>query len=190
VSRLSLPVDELEVDCSEDCDWRSIGQELAHRASSHVTVYARNFDETIVRELCWPIAEANPTILWDLITEDLPPSPAELRALREAWPHEIGYLDRVAVFARPEPSPAWTKVSPRMALVVDAGAPVEPLAYEGIALVLWRLPDMPSPQDLAMVMSRGGDGVVVAENSADATVTAWAEAQGLLLWHLPAVPIS
>jgi hypothetical protein len=41
-----------------------------------------------------------------------------------------------------------------------------------------------------MVMSRGGDGVVVAENSADATVTAWAEAQGLLLWHLPAVPIS
>ncbi len=181
------PVEVIELDCGDAADWGAAGRELARRVSSHVTVHVHRFDATVVRALCWPVAEANPTILWDLVIHGTPPSPAELRALRDLWPHEIGYLDRVAVFARSEPSPDWSKATPRIALVVSAEIPLDPLAYEGIALVFWRLSDEPSAAELAAVVTRGGEGVVTVGPAEDALVR-WAEEQSLLLWCAPAVP--
>jgi hypothetical protein len=182
----SAPLDVLELDCAASRDWHAAGQEVAHRVSSHLTVRIHHFDAVVVRAFCWPIAEANPTILWDLVIDGAPSTPAELRALRDAWPHEIGYLDRVAVFARPEPIPAFFKATPRIVLVVPAGSPLDPLAYEGIALVFWRLPDTPSRADLAAVAARGGEGVVSAGVEHD-ELASWAEEQGLLLWYAPDV---
>lgn len=186
LSTADRPIDRLEVDCASVQDWGTLSRQLAGRVASHVTVNVQHFDRDVVRAFCWPIAEANPTILWDLLIEGVAPSPAELRELREDWPHDIGYLDRVAVFSRPLPSPPWTRVTPRMALIVDLDAPVDPLAYEGIALVVWRLPVAPSSADLRTVTARGGDGIVVAADGVDQELQTWAEEQGLLLWRVPA----
>ncbi|HZG69614.1 MAG TPA: hypothetical protein VEZ12_22970, partial [Herpetosiphonaceae bacterium] len=181
----SAPLEVLELDCAASRDWRAAGLEVAHRVSSHLTVHVHCFDAAVVRAFCWPIAEANSTIIWDLVIDDVPPTPAELRALRDAWPHEIGYLDRVAVFARPEPIPAFFKATPRFVLVVPADSLLDPLAYEGIALIFWRLPDTPSRADLAAVAARGGEGVVAGMEQED--LASWAEEHGLLLWRAPKV---
>jgi radical SAM superfamily enzyme YgiQ (UPF0313 family) len=175
-------IDYLEVDCADVLDWESAGRELAGRVASRVTLRARNFDAAILRRLVWPIAAANLAILWDVLIEDALPDPGELRALKDEWPHAIGYLDRVAVYNQIEPVPEWQKATPRFTLVVSWGTDVDPLRYEGSALVLWRLDETCIEDQLAAVARYGGDGIVVPAGAADEdTLRQWQERQGLLL---------
>ncbi len=175
-------VDYLDVDCEAPVRWDTAGRALACHVASRVTIRVRNFDAAKLRRLVWPIAAANPTIVWDVLIEDVLPDPAELRDLRAAWPHAIGYLDRVAVYARPAPEPPWEKATPRFVLVVPWGTPLDPLRYERTALVMWRLPRSPSPSLLAEVGAYSGDGIVVEEGGSDDVVPAeWLRDNGLLL---------
>lgn len=178
-------IDVLDVDCHRPIDWHTAGQQLAPRIASRVTVRARSFDVATVRELCWPIAEANSTILWDIVVEDCLPDPSDLRALREAWPHTTGYLDRVAVYGRMEPEPAWQKSTPRFVLVVAWGTQLDPLRYEGIATVMWRLPVDAGAGLLDEIATFGGDGIVVEDTLLDdGDIVAWQDRHGLLVWRV------
>jgi radical SAM superfamily enzyme YgiQ (UPF0313 family) len=177
-------IDYLEVDCQDDVAWEVAGRTLVGRVASRVTVEVRNFDAATLRRLVWPIAQANPTSIWDVLIEDALPPPAELRQLRAEWPHEIGYLDRVAVYHRPVPDPPWEKATPRFVLVLPWGTPLDPLRYEGTALVMWRLHGRPSAALLAEVAAYGGDGIVVEDgDAADLALEEWQQEHGLLLWH-------
>ncbi len=183
----SLPplVDLLDVDCDHPIDWLAAGALLAGRVASRVTVRVRNFDVAVLRELCWPIARDNLTILWDIIVDsDLPPS-AVLRNLRGEWPHEIGYLDRVAVYSQPAPQPEWLQVTPRFVILAPWENRLEPLDYEGIAQIVWRMDQAPAPEVLAAIAAYGGDGIVVRDMSEDGAVTAWQTEHGMLVWNDP-----
>jgi hypothetical protein len=188
-AELPALVDYLEVDCQNSIAWEVAGRTLAGRVASRATVEVRNFDAATLRRLVWPIAHANPTIIWDVLIEDALPPPAELRQLHAEWPHEIGYLDRVAVYHRPVPDPPWEKATPRFVLVLPWGMPLDPLRYEGTALVMWRLPRRPSATLLAEVAAYGGDGIVVEDgDAADLALEEWQQEHGLLLWR--ATPMS
>ena len=183
LSPLPRVVDYLDVDCDDRLDWAAAGSALAARVASRVTARVRHFDAAVLRELCWPIAAENPTILWDVVVEDALPPAEELHALRNAWPHEIGYLDRVAVYARQLPDPPWEKATPRFVVVAPWGAAVDPLRYEGIALLLWRIEGPLTPALLEAIAAYGGDGVVVEPSAADTdAIRAWEAEHGRLVW--------
>ena len=178
-------VDFVEVDCAHARDWEAMGEALARRVASRVTVRLRHWDPWVARQLCWPIAHANPTIVWDVLIEGEPPPPGELRTLRNEWPHQIGYLDRIAVYNRAVPEPAWLKATPRIVLLPTWGSAVDPLSYEGLALVIWRFAGLPTEHELANVPVRGGDGIIVeSEATSDMQVVLeqWRAAHGLLAW--------
>ncbi len=180
-------IDYLDVDCHDLVDWRAAGASLSRRVASRVTVRVRNFDRTVLQTLCWPIAEANPTILWDILIEDALPSSSELRSLRADWPHTIGYLDRVAVYARPNPEPAWEKATPRFVLTLPWGTQLDPLRYEGIALVMWKLMGSPTRDLLDQVAAYDGDGIILDDTAAldDEMLRAWGQEYGFQVWPVP-----
>ncbi|HSH77189.1 MAG TPA: cobalamin-dependent protein [Herpetosiphonaceae bacterium] len=181
-------VDYLHVDCRHGVDWDAAGAALAGCVASRVTVYVRAFVAQVLRRFCRPIALANPTIVWDVLIEGEPPPAHELREMRDEWPHETGYLDRIAVYTRPAPEPEWARATPRFVLLPRWGMDADPLRYEGLALLLWRFNGQPTQADLAAVPVRGGDGIVVEDARAtgtDESLRQWQTAHGLLLWRLP-----
>lgn len=175
------PVDRLALDCAAPlslAQWSERGAALAGVVASHLVVEARNADLAVVEALCQPIAAANPTSHWDLLLDDPTVAPAALRALRQRWPHEIGYLDRVAVYRNLRPEPDWHAVTPRLWLVAPWGEPLDMLRFEGLAEVAWRLPGALPPPAL---LAESGAAAVIVEACDDETRAALHEA-GLRVW--------
>jgi radical SAM superfamily enzyme YgiQ (UPF0313 family) len=113
---------------------KSIGQ-----LASHVDIIAPSSVVSRRSSLMRSAIELNPSTIFDLyVLTDTPPAPDELRAWREALPYQAGYLDRVAVYSRHEPTPPHQRVSPRCFLVLPWTASVEPEAYRGVAEIIWR----------------------------------------------------
>jgi hypothetical protein len=175
-------VDYLVVDSRDIQDWERVGHALARRVASRVTVRVRHFDAEVVRRLCGPIAQANPTICWDIVVDGDAPEPSMLRRLHADWPHATGYLDRIAVYERIAPEPPYGKATPRFVLLAPWGTALDPLRYEGIARIFWRLD--PSEADLQAVAASGGAGIVVGEGDAEvmAKLACWSEEHGLVVW--------
>ena len=137
---------------------------------------------------------ASPATIFDLylLATRAPPAPAELRAWRDALPHEPGYLDRVAVYTREQPQPQHARVSPRLWLVLPWAAQAEPAAYTGVAQIIWRYdaaPDEPLP--LGAWRAARGDGIWLCLPAATpaavraamlAEARAWAAAHGRAIW--------
>ncbi|HEY1012036.1 MAG TPA: radical SAM protein, partial [Herpetosiphonaceae bacterium] len=180
------PIDRLALDCAAPlslADWAERGAALARSVASHLVVEAFNADLAVIEALCLPIAAANPTIHWDLVLDDPALAPAELRALRGRWPHEVGYLDRVAVYRSWRPEPDWHVVSPRLWLAAPWGDPLDLLRFEGLAEIVWRLPaTLPDPSALA----ESGAAAVIVEADDEHIRQALAEA-GLRVWAQAAV---
>ena len=158
------PIHTLVVDCAAAWsldEWRQRGAALADAVASHVVVVAHYADLAVLEALCWPIAEANPTIHWDVILDDPTLAARNVRELGERWPHEIGYLDRVAVYRRSQPQPAWSKVSPRWWLVADWQDALDPLRFEGVAEIVWRVNGADIARALPTIEARGGAGLLI-----------------------------
>ncbi len=158
------PIQSLQLDCAAPlalAEWAALGQGSAAEVASHVVVVARHSDLAVIEALCWPIAQANPTIHWDIILDDQQLAARDLRELTERWPHAIGYLDRIAVYRRPSPEPAWSKVTPRWWIVVDWQADCNPLRFEGVAELVWRVPAASVVASLPELAERGGTGIVI-----------------------------
>lgn len=182
---LPLLIDYLDVDCTDSIAWNTVGAALADAVASRITVHVLNYAPDVIRALCWPIAEANPTILWDIIIDGDTPPPAELRMLHADWPHAIGYLDRVGVYRRPEPEPGWEKTTPRFVIIATWETALDPLRYEGIATLIWRLQNEPTDAVLSTIAAYGGDGIILDPLYIEgnlARLTAWQEEHGLLIW--------
>jgi radical SAM superfamily enzyme YgiQ (UPF0313 family) len=159
------PIQHIQLDCAAElslAEWAALGLGSASEVASHVVVVAHNSDLAVIEALCWPIAQANPTIHWDIILDDPQLAAKPLRELTERWPHEIGYLDRIAVYRRPVPEPAWSKVSPRWWMLADWQADCDPLRFEGVAEMVWRVPAAQIVASLPDLLERGGTGVVIA----------------------------
>ena len=158
------PIHTLVVDCAAAWsldEWRQRGAALADAVASHVVVVAHHADLAVIEALCWPIAQANPTIHWDVILDDPTLAARNVRELGERWPHEIGYLDRVAVYRRSQPQPAWSKVSPRWWLVADWQDALDPLRFEGVAEIVWRVNGAAIARALPTIEARGGAGLLI-----------------------------
>ena len=159
------PIHTLMLDCAADMtleQWRELGKNHADHVASHVIVIAQNSSLNVIEAFCDPIAHANPTIHWDIICDDPTLDPQAIRAVSQRWHHRIGYLDRVAVYRRIVPEPAWFQITPRWWIVVDWRESLDPLRFEAIADVVWRVDHDDFDQAIANIMQRGGSGVVVA----------------------------
>ncbi len=137
---------------------------------------------------------ANPSTIFDLyLLDDEPPAPDELRAWRDALPYQPGYLDRVAVYSRPEPTPAHQRVSPRCFLVLPWAASAEPETYRDVAEIIWRFTLMEgeaAPFHAWEAAVGAGIALHVAESCTDAyreqvlaDVRAWEEETGRMVWR-------
>jgi hypothetical protein len=142
--------------------WRDYGAELAEQAASHVVVIARNPDLTVLEAVCWPIAAANPSIHWDIILDSPAIAARSLRELGARWPHAIGYLDRIAVYRRPQPEPAWSQVTPRWWVSAGWESAGDPLQFEGIAELVWLVPSEQAAAALRELEFRGGSGILLS----------------------------
>jgi radical SAM superfamily enzyme YgiQ (UPF0313 family) len=159
------PIDRLELDCAaplSPAEWRAHGAELAEQAASHMVVIARNPDLAVLEALCWPIAAANPSIHWDIVLDSPPIAARSLRELGARWPHMIGYLDRIAVYRRPQPEPAWSQVTPRWWVIAGWESAGDPLQFEGIADLVWRVTADQADAALRELEFRGGSGMLLA----------------------------
>ncbi len=137
------PIAHIAIDCAAPLalgQWQAHGAQLAQHVASHVVLKATHADLAVIEALCWPIAAANPSLHWDVIIDDPTVPAAALRELGARWPHTIGYLDRIAVYRRLTPSPDWYKITPRWWVVASWGSQHDPLAYEGVADWVWRVP--------------------------------------------------
>ncbi|GIV97797.1 MAG: hypothetical protein KatS3mg057_2454 [Herpetosiphonaceae bacterium] len=175
------PVDLIEIDCAAPAAWEAEGRRLARSVAAHLTLVVHHPDLSVLRHFCWPVAAANPTIHWDVVLAGAPPA-AELRALRDEWPHEIGYLDRVAVYRLPRPEPPYSKTTPRLFIIQPLDTPVEPLAYEGLAEMIWQIDEADPVRDLDHASLRGGSGILIAGSSLPA-VEGLAGQLGWRIWR-------
>lgn len=158
------PIARIQLNCAADrslAEWQALGASLKADVANHVVVLADQTNLEVVRAFCWPIAAANPTIHWDIIVDRAELSAKHIRALTAQWPHEIGYLDRVAVYRRSTPEQAWSKVSPRWWVVVDWQETCDPLWFEGVAEFVWRVPAAALTLALPALAVRGGTGIIV-----------------------------
>lgn len=127
-------------------------------------------------------AAANPSTLFDLYLLDGQPAPEQLRAWRAALPFRPGYLDRVAVYRAAAPEPDHQRVSPRVWLVLDWSAQLDPRDYAGVAELIWRYPLVPGEEPpLAAWRAAGGAGVLVPGASLEQAAR-WQEQAGLRVW--------
>jgi hypothetical protein len=125
---------------------------------------------------------ANPATLFDLYLIGAAPTPTALREWREALPFQAGYLDRVAVYRRPDPEAGYDRVSPRIWLVRPWVDQIEPRDYGGIAEVIWEY-CLEAGEDppLAAWERAGGAGIAVRGMAAEAQQNL-RETSGLWLW--------
>jgi hypothetical protein len=90
-----------------------------------------------------PLAAAlrdNPATIFDIYIccEDEVPSAAALRSWRDELPFQPGYLDRVAVYLSSDPTDGYTRVNPRLFLVLPWSSTVAPADFAGVAEAIWR----------------------------------------------------
>ncbi len=175
-------LDYIRLDCQHERDWEHLGRRLARHVASRVTLHVRDFDADVIRRMCWPIAHANPTICWDIVLDGDMPEPNILRALRDEWPHTIGYLDRIAVYERADPEPPHGQATPRFVVVMPWGTTLDPLRYEGTARIFWRID--PADAELRAIAAYGGDGIVVTHQDAEthAMLERWSAEHGFAVW--------
>ena len=125
---------------------------------------------------------ANPSTLFDLYLTGAPPAPDELRSWRAALPYTPGYLDRVAVYRDAAPGEGHQRVSPRVWLVADWSAQIDPRDYAGVAEVIWRYPLAPGEEPpLGAWRAAGGAGVLVPGATPEQAAR-WQEQAGLRVW--------
>ncbi|GAC1643176.1 MAG: hypothetical protein NVS4B8_12980 [Herpetosiphon sp.] len=178
----SVPILRLVCDCSSA--QAEAGADVVRQVGAHLTVFVRHWDAVGFERWCRPIAEANRTTHWDVVIEGVLPSPAVLRSLRRAWPHETGYLDRVAVFQQRSPTAAGEPVSPRWWLLIPWGTAGDPLAYEGIASLVWVMDGDRFASEHLKLERRGGTGLAIvdAEPAVREAIEDWNTQHGLLIW--------
>jgi radical SAM superfamily enzyme YgiQ (UPF0313 family) len=126
----------------------------------------------------------NPSSLIDLyfLCEN-PPSPHDLRALRERLPFQPGYLDRVAVYRREAPAPPYERVSPRLFLVLPWTAQADPREYAGSAEIVWEYRVAPGEEPpFAAWEAAGGAGIWV-RGAPPEMVATWRTQTPTRLWH-------
>jgi radical SAM superfamily enzyme YgiQ (UPF0313 family) len=156
---------------------------LSQRLASHVDIIAGWEDLQRSAFSVQRFVTYNPSTLFDLyLLAETPPTPADLRAFRDALPFQPGYLDRVAVYRREQPEPAYERVSPRLFLIVPWNVPLEPGDYAGVAQIIWEYrlaANEPAP--LAAWSAAGGAGVWVPD-ATPAQMAAWREQTPLRLW--------
>ncbi|MBA3946562.1 MAG: cobalamin B12-binding domain-containing protein [Herpetosiphonaceae bacterium] len=171
------------LDCIADQDWAALGAQIADHVTAHFTLFVHNFDPTVVRTFAWPIAEANLTIHWDIVICGLAPEPTVLHGLHQAWPHQIGYLDRVAVYQQAQPEPPYRKVTPRWTLLLRAMT-IDPLRYEGIAHIVWEVEAEQLAAQLAALERHGGAGILVhgGDEADREIVRSWQQEIGWPAW--------
>ncbi|KAB8140462.1 B12-binding domain-containing radical SAM protein [Chloroflexia bacterium SDU3-3] len=157
----------------------------AEQLAYHVDVALRWEDRAEHRALLEAYLRANPSGLLDLyIHADTTPSPAALRAWRDALPFAPGYLDRVAVYLREQPGPGYERIRPRLWLVVPWTEQIEPDDYAGAAQVIWRAEAEGGEAPLGAWRAAGGAGVWV-EQATPEQAARWERAGELRVWHGP-----
>jgi radical SAM superfamily enzyme YgiQ (UPF0313 family) len=131
-------VEQLWLIDADESQWKQASESIGQFAS-HVDIIAPSSFVVRRSSLMQRAIELNPSTIFDIyLLADEPPAPDELRAWHDALPYQPGYLDRVAVYSRPEPAPAHQRVSPRCFLVLPWTASAEPEAYCGVAEIIWR----------------------------------------------------
>jgi hypothetical protein len=125
---------------------------------------------------------ANPSTLFDLYLIGATPTPTALGEWRKALPFQAGYLDRVAVYRRPDPEQGYDRVSPRIWLVRPWVDQIDPHDYAGIADVIWEYClEANEEPPLAAWEHAGGSGIALRGMAAEA-VQNLRETSGLWLW--------
>ncbi|MFD3167162.1 radical SAM protein [Herpetosiphon sp. NSE202] len=160
---IDQPIRTIVLDCRAELNleqWQAQGQTYAQQVASHVVVVAKQSDLAVLEAFCWPIAQANLSIHWDIVL-DQPLAPNALRQLQQRWPHSIGYLDRIAVYRRWQAEPDWLQVTPRWWINCNWREQLDPLSYEGIAEVVWRVPADQANTAIPALNRRGGTGIVL-----------------------------
>lgn len=160
---IDQPIRSIMLDCRAEFslnEWQEQGQSYADQVASHVVIVAHHSDLAVIEAFCWPIAQANLTIHWDIVL-DQPLAPNALRQLQQRWPHTIGYLDRIAVYRRWQAEPAWVQVTPRWWIRCDWQQALDPLSYEGLAEVVWQVDAAQASTAIPILNRRGGTGIVI-----------------------------
>jgi hypothetical protein len=136
---------------------------------------------------------ANPSTIFDVyLSCETPPPAADLAVWRAALPFTPGYLDRVAVYSLAQPEPPFSRVSPRMLLLLPWTCTVEPEEYASVAQIIWRY-ELHAGDELPLRawQAAGGAGIalsfaadVPAVERAHALQQAqeWEAETGLLVW--------
>jgi hypothetical protein len=114
--------------------------ECVRRLAAHVDVVVGASD---VAAISAPLAAAlrdNPATIFDIYIccEDEVPSAAALRSWRGELPFQPGYLDRVAVYLSSDPTDGYTRVNPRLFLVLPWSSTADPADFAGVAEAIWR----------------------------------------------------
>lgn len=134
------------------------------RLASHVDVVLGGDDIAEYTPLLAAALSDNPSTTFDVYIgcEAEPPSPAALCRWRDELPFQPGYLDRVAVYQSRDPTEGYTRVNPRLFLVLPWSSTTEPAGFEGIAEVIWRFELMEGDAaPLGAWYSAGGAGIAL-----------------------------
>lgn len=117
---------------------------LARKLASEVTLWLRlgKFESSELVEtqtILAKLSEPNPTGVWHIFIEgERPLTPSERKQLVQAIQHEVGYLDRLAVFALAEHDPSRFPESPSVNLYEVVAWQPQFLALAG-PKTLWRI---------------------------------------------------
>jgi hypothetical protein len=114
-------------------------EQLIHRLAAHVDVILKGEDLAAYTPLLAVAITSNPATVFDMYLEcDEAPDIRALSDWREALPFRPGYLDRVAVYTGTTLERGYTRVSPRMFLLLPWTLAVEPAELHPVAEVIWR----------------------------------------------------
>jgi radical SAM superfamily enzyme YgiQ (UPF0313 family) len=157
------------------------GSELpVNRLARHVDLIVRADDLLALTLAVSAALTANPTTLFDLyLLCDSAPTPAALRAWRDALPHTPGYLDRLAVYQ--QPLPGEQRVSPRLWLLLPWIVQAEPEDYAPFAGIIWQYELQDEEPPLGAWRTAGGAGIRVPGATLE-QADAWRVATGLRIW--------
>ena len=172
------PINLLHIDCAVPWSlerWQEQGELLARQVARHVVVHVQQSNLAVLAALCWPIAQANPTIHWDILLDDPTLLAADLRTLAAQWPHQIGYLDRIAVYRQLKPEPAWFQVTPRWWLLLPWHTTLEPLRFEGVATVVWLVAAAEWDAAWPTLQAQGAEYIIVSGALSDAILRTCAD---------------
>jgi radical SAM superfamily enzyme YgiQ (UPF0313 family) len=112
---------------------------LIHRLAAHVDVALKADNLAAHTPLLAAAITHNPATVFDVYLEcDEAPDVEALSNWRETLPLRPGYLDRVAVYTGSTPERGYTRVSPRVFLLLPWTLAVEPADFRHIAEVIWR----------------------------------------------------